>query len=177
MKNQISKLALSLAVVSSFAFAEGAFVGVEGAHAFSSKIKGTAGSIKDSQSGFGFKAGYDWDLFRAYGSYGYAFEAKDKGIKWHSHKFLINADYTPALASNLKLILGGYTGISAINFNSEDSASDVTLGLRLGGEYSLNEKSAIEAGFKADRTKYGVDDGSHVTEKNAGFYLGYNYKF
>ena len=178
MKNSFLKLVVSLAAVSSLALAEGAFVGVEGAHSFSSKLNRI--DVKDSQSGLGAKVGYDFGLFRAYGSYGYAFEAKDKGVKWHSHKFLLNADYTPSIAENLKLVAGGYTGISALKIKGNgvsDSGSDLTLGLRLGAEYSLDASNALEAGFKADRTKYDIDNGGHLTEKNAGFYLGYNYKF
>ena len=132
----------------------------------------------------GLKFGYDFDIARVYASYEYGFEAKDKigdtTTKWKNHKFLLNADYTPSIAENLKLVAGGYTGISALKIKGNgvsDSGSDLTLGLRLGAEYSLDASNALEAGFKADRTKYDVDNGGHLTEKNAGFYLGYNYKF
>ncbi|MGP1485970.1 MAG: outer membrane beta-barrel protein [Campylobacter sp.] len=178
MKNSFFKLVIGLVATGSVALAEGAFMGVEGAYAFISKLKYTS-SAKDSQSAIGAKAGYDFDMFRAYGSYHYAFEAKDRGVKWNSHKFLLNADYTPTLADNLKLILGGYTGISALKIKTtnNDSGSDMVFGLRLGIECGLDSKSAIEAGFKADKTKYDVDHGEYLTEKNTGFYLGYNYKF
>ena len=64
MKNSFLKLAFSLAAVSSLAFAEGAFVGVEGSHSFSSKLNRI--DVKDGQSGLGAKVGYDFGLFRAY---------------------------------------------------------------------------------------------------------------
>ncbi len=199
MKNVVLKVALGLSLASAVALAQGAFVGVEGDYSFNSNLtaKGDNGKskAKKAQPGLGIKAGYDFDVARVYGAYIYDFKVKktandeDKSVaEWKTHKFIVGADYTPSVAKDLKLVLGGYTGFSKLKldvFDTHDgsekgNATGWILGARVGAEYSINENNAVEFGLKADRTDYGkiskfnlVD----IKETNLGLYMGYTYKF
>ena len=200
MKNVVLKVALGLSLASAAALAQGAFVGVEGDYSFGSKLKvkrsdGSKDSIKKAQPGLGIKAGYDFDVARVYGAYIYDFQAKkslgdEDGtvVKWNTHKFIVGADYTPSVAKDLKLILGGYTGFSKLKldvFDTHDgsekgNATGWILGARVGAEYSINENNAVEFGLKADRTDYGKINKFNlvdIKETNVGLYMGYTYKF
>ena len=197
MKNVVLKVALGLSLASAAALAQGGFVGVEGDYSFGSKLtlKGDDGSkikFKKAQPGLGIKAGYDFDLARVYGAYIYDFQAKksfgDKDVtivKWKTHKFIVGADYTPSVAKDLKLVLGGYTGFSKLKmdvFDTQDgsekgNATGWILGARVGAEYSINENNAVEVGLKADETKYRPIDDTKIEETNLGLYMGYTYKF
>ena len=200
MKNVVLKVALGLSLASAAALAQGAFVGVEGDYSFGSKLKvkrgdGSKDSIKKAQPGLGLKAGYDFDVARVYGAYIYDFQAKkslgdEDGtiIKWKTHKFIVGADYTPSVAKDLKLILGGYTGFSKLKLRGGDAENPMEsastngwiLGARVGAEYSINENNAVEFGIKADRTDYGKIskfDMIDAKETNVGLYMGYTYKF
>ena len=199
MKNAVLKVALSLSLASAAALAQGAFVGVEGDYSFGSNMKAKSNNgtskAKKAQPGLGIKAGYDFDVARVYSAYIYDFQAKkslgdEDGtiIKWKTHKFIVGADYTPSVAKDLKLVLGGYTGFSKLKldvFDTHDGSEKGNttgwiLGARVGAEYSINENNAVEFGLKADRTDYGkiskfnlVD----IKETNVGLYMGYTYKF
>ena len=200
MKNVVLKVALGLSLASAAALAQGAFVGVEGDYSFGSKltVKGDDGSkikFKKAQPGLGIKAGYDFDVARVYGAYIYDFQAKkslgdEDGtvVKWNTHKFIVGADYTPNVAKDLKLVLGGYTGFSKLKldvFDTHDgsekgNATGWILGARVGAEYSINENNAVEFGLKADRTDYGKINKFNlvdIKETNVGLYMGYTYKF
>ena len=192
-------ISLSLAS-SAAALAQGAFVGVEGDYSFGSKltVKGDDGSkikFKKAQPGLGIKAGYDFDVARVYGTYIYDFKVKktandeDKSVaEWKTHKFIVGADYTPSVAKDLKLVLGGYTGFSKLKLRGGDAENPMEsastngwiLGARVGAEYSINENNAVEFGIKADRTDYGKIskfDMIDAKETNVGLYMGYTYKF
>mgnify|MGYP000890192729 FL=1 len=148
-----------------------------------------------SSSNFGLKAGYDFDVARVYGAYIYDFQAKkslgdEDGtiIKWKTHKFIVGADYTPSVAKDLKLVLGGYTGFSKLKIKGGDAETPMEsastngwiLGAKVGAEYSINENNAVEFGLKADRTKYSSIakyDNAKIKEINVDLYLGYTYKF
>ena len=200
MKNVVLKVALGLSLASAAALAQGAFVGVEGDYSFGSKLKvkkvnGSKDSIKKAQPGLGIKAGYDFDVARVYGAYIYDFQAKkslgnEDGtvVKWNTHKFIVGADYTPSVAKDLKLVLGGYTGFSKLKLDVFDTtdgsekgnATGWILGARVGAEYSINENNAVEFGLKADRTDYGKINKFNlvdIKETNVGLYMGYTYKF
>ena len=199
MKNVVLKVALGLSLASAAALAQGAFVGVEGDYSFSSKLKANsdngATKVKKAQPGLGLKAGYDFDVARVYGAYIYDFQAKkslgdEDGtiIKWKTHKFIVGADYTPNVAKDLKLVLGGYTGFSKLKLRGGDAENPMEsastngwiLGARVGAEYSINENNAVEFGLKADRTDYGKIskfDFVDTKETNIGLYMGYTYKF
>lgn len=194
---KISKVLLALGVLSSFALAEGAFMGIEGGYNLKTKVD----DVKGEAPTFGLKAGYDFDNARFYGSYNYYAQFKDTfkvededfdaTFKFKAHKFLLNADFTPEITMDLKLILGVYAGISSgtINFDSpvlkiNSTCRDFVAGARLGAEYSFDSNNAVEFGLKYDYTKYDlkiqaanvtIDD--NIKEKNTGLYLGYNYKF
>jgi len=199
MKNVVLKVALGLSLASAAALAQGAFVGVEGDYSFSSKLKANSDSgtskVKKAQPGLGIKAGYDFDVARVYGAYIYDFQAKkslgnEDGtiVKWKTHKFIVGADYTPSVAKDLKLVLGGYTGYSKLKMDVFDiydgsekaSINGWMLGARIGAEYSINENNAVEFGLKADRTKYSSItkyNNAKIKETNVGLYMGYTYKF
>ena len=200
MKNVVLKVALGLSLASAAALAQGAFVGVEGDYSFGSKltVKGDDGSkikFKKAQPGLGIKAGYDFDVARVFGAYIYDFQAKkslgdEDGtvVKWNTHKFIVGADYTPSVAKDIKLVLGGYTGFSKLKldvFDTHDgsekgNATGQILGARVGAEYSINENNAVEFGLKADRTDYGKINKFNlvdIKETNVGLYMGYTYKF
>ena len=199
MKNVVLKVALGLSLASAVALAQEAFVGVEGDYSFNSNLTAKSDNgkskAKKAQPGLGIKAGYDFDVARVYGAYIYDFQAKkslgdEDGtiIKWKTHKFIVGADYTPSVAKDLKLVLGGYTGFSKLKmdvFDTHDgsekgNATGWILGAKVGAEYSINENNAVGFGLKADRTDYGkiskfnlVD----IKETNLGLYMGYTYKF
>ena len=199
MKNVVLKVALGLSLASAAALTQGAFVGVEGDYSFSSKLKANSDNgttkVKKAQPGLGLKAGYDFDVARVYGAYIYDFQAKkslgdEDGtiIKWKTHKFIVGADYTPNVAKDLKLVLGGYTGFSKLKLRGGDAENPMEsastngwiLGARVGAEYSINENNAVEFGLKADRTDYGKIskfDFVDTKETNIGLYMGYTYKF
>ena len=199
MKNVVLKVALGLSLASAAALAQGAFVGVEGDYSFGSNLTAKSDNgkskAKKAQPGLGIKAGYDFDVARVYGAYIYDFQAKkslgdEDGtiIKWKTHKFIVGADYTPSVAKDLKLILGGYTGFSKLKldvFDTHDgsekgNATGWILGARVGAEYSINENNAVEFGLKADRTDYGKINKFNlvdIKETNVGLYMGYTYKF
>ena len=199
MKNVVLKVALGLSLASAAALAQGAFVGVEGDCSFGSNLTAKSDNgkskAKKAQPSLGIKAGYDFDVARVYGAYIYDFQAKkslgdEDGtiIKWKTHKFIVGADYTPSVAKDLKLVLGGYTGFSKLKmdvFDTHDgsekgNATGWILGARVGAEYSINENNAVEFGLKADRTKYrsiAKYDNSKIKETNVGLYMGYTYKF
>ena len=199
MKNVVLKVALGLSLASAVALAQGAFVGFEGDYSFNSNLTAKSDNgkskAKKAQPGLGIKAGYDFDVARVYGAYIYDFQAKkslgdEDGtiIKWKTHKFIVGADYTPSVAKDLKLILGGYTGFSKLKldvFDTHDgsekgNATGWILGARVGAEYSINENNAVEFGLKADRTDYGKINKFNlvdIKETNLGLYMGYTYKF
>jgi len=199
MKNVVLKVALGLSLVSAAALAQGAFVGVEGDYSFNSNLTAKSDNgkskAKKAQPGLGLKAGYDFDVARVYGAYIYDFQAKkslgnEDGtiVKWKTHKFIVGADYTPSVAKDLKLVLGGYTGYSKLKMDVFDiydgsekaSINGWMLGARIGAEYSINENNAVEFGLKADRTKYSSItkyNNAKIKETNVGLYMGYTYKF
>ena len=199
MKNVVLKVALGLSLASTIALAQGAFVGFEGDYSFNSNLTAKSDNgttkVKKAQPGLGIKAGYDFDVARVYGAYIYDFQAKkslgdEDGtvVKWNTHKFIVGADYTPSVAKDLKLILGGYTGFSKLKldvFDTHDgsekgNATGWILGARVGAEYSINENNAVEFGLKADRTDYGKINKFnlvYIKETNVGLYMGYTYKF
>ena len=199
MKNVVLKVALGLSLASAVALAQGAFVGFEGDYSFNSNLTAKSDNgkskAKKAQPGLGIKAGYDFDVARVYGAYIYDFQAKkslgnEDGtiIKWKTHKFIVGADYTPSVAKDLKLVLGGYTGYSKLKMDVFDiydgsekaSINGWMLGARIGAEYSINENNAVEFGLKADRTKYSSItkyNNAKIKETNVGLYMGYTYKF
>ena len=199
MKNVVLKVALGLSLASAAALAQGAFVGVEGDYSFNSNLTAKSDNgkskAKKAQPGLGIKAGYDFDVARVYGAYIYDFQAKkslgnEDGtiIKWKPPKFIVGADYTPSVAKDLKLVLGGYTGYSKLKMDVFDiydgsekaSINGWMLGARIGAEYSINENNAVEFGLKADRTKYSSItkyNNAKIKETNVGLYMGYTYKF
>ena len=199
MKNVVLKVALGLSLASAAALAQGAFIGIEGDYSFGSNLTAKSDNgkskAKKAQPGLGIKAGYDFDVARVYGAYIYDFQAKkslgdEDGtiIKWKTHKFIVGADYTPSVAKDLKLVLGGYTGFSKLKmdvFDTHDgsekgNATGWILGARVGAEYSINENNAVEFGLKADRTDYGKINKFNlvdIKETNVGLYMGYTYKF
>ena len=199
MKNVVLKVALGLSLASAAALAQGAFVRVEGDYSFGSNMKAKSDNgtskVKKAQPGLGIKAGYDFDVARVYGAYIYDFQAKkslgdEDGtvVKWNTHKFIVGADYTPSVAKDLKLVLGGYTGFSKLKIKGGDAETPMEsastngwiLGARVGAEYSINENNAVEFGLKADRTDYGKIskfDMIDAKETNLGLYMGYTYKF
>ena len=199
MKNVVLKVALGLSLASAAALAQGAFVGFEGDYSFNSNLTAKSDNgkskAKKAQPGLGLKAGYDFDIARVYGAYIYDFKVKktandeDKSVsEWKTHKFIVGADYTPSVAKDLKLVLGGYTGFSKLKINGGDAENPMEsastngwiLGARVGAEYSINENNAVEFGLKADRTDYGKIskfDMIDAKETNIGLYMGYTYKF
>jgi putative outer membrane protein len=196
MKNFVLKSVMVLSLASSFALAEGGFVGVEGGYDFSSKLGSDGENIKDNRPNIGIKGGFDFDVARVYGGYFYHAKAKDSdtfenadyNAKWTTHKFVVGGDYTPTIANNFKLVAGLYTGVSVINFkfnaNSDEgrfvydtTKSGWLLGAKLGAEYSFDNNNALEFGVKADKSWYKVDELDKVKATDISAYLGYTYKF
>ena len=194
MKSSFLKASMIACAVCSFAMAEGAFIGYEGGYSFASNVKlseaNDGARLRKGQFNSGIKAGYDFDNFRAYGAYFYNFQTKkeleDDGekytIKWNKHSFLAGADYTPSITEDIKLVLGGYTGVSRLLISRDDTDhkfydTGFVLGAKFGAEYLLDQNNILEAGMKTDYTFYKADDVSRVRESNIGLYVGYTYKF
>lgn len=192
-------------LVCSSVLAQGAFVGFEVDYSFKSnnKIKeddGESSKYHDNQFGLGVKAGYDFDVARVYGKYSYSLKASQeisdrKGHEkydWKTHRFLLGADYTPQIAQDFKLVLGGYTGLAVQKTTADVHEFNIgkyiikanqkgwVLGAKIGGIYSINANNEVEFGYRADRTDYRASkklESVDNKETNHGFYLGYNYKF
>ena len=194
MKSSFLKASMIACAVCSFAMAEGAFIGYEGGYSFASNVKlseaNDGARLRKGQFNSGIKAGYDFDNFRAYGAYFYNFQTKkeleDDGekytIKWNKHSFLAGADYTPSITKDIKLVAGGYTGVSRLSITRDDVNkkfydTGFVLGAKFGAEYLLDQNNILEAGMKTDYTFYKADDVSKVRESNIGLYVGYTYKF
>ncbi|WP_418884440.1 outer membrane beta-barrel protein [Campylobacter suis] len=142
---------------------------------------------KDGGANFGIKGGYDFGSWRAYIEYTYNLETKDtikidgetREYKWKSHNFSVNADYTPKITENFKLLVGAYTGFAVVQTDADeteiytaDNTTSWLLGAKVGGFYGFDEHNEVEFGFKAENIF--VSDGDLA---NYGAYIGYNYKF
>ena len=194
MKSSFLKASMIACAVCSFAMAEGAFIGYEGGYSFASNVKlseaNDGARLRKGQFNSGIKAGYDFDSFRAYGAYFYSFQTKKQieddddrfTVKWKKHSLLAGADYTPSITEDIKLVLGGYTGVSRLLISRDDTDhkfydTGFVLGAKFGAEYLLDQNNILEAGMKTDYTFYKADDVSRVRESNIGLYVGYTYKF
>ena len=195
MKSSFLKASIIACAVCSFAMAEGAFIGYEGGYSFASNVKlseaNDGARLRKGQFNSGIKAGYDFDSFRAYGAYFYSFQTKkqinndtdDKfNVKWKKHSLLAGVDYTPSITKDIKLVAGGYTGVSRLSITRDDVNkkfydTGFVLGAKFGAEYLLDQNNILEAGIKTDYTFYKADDVSRVRESNIGLYVGYTYKF
>ena len=194
MKSSFLKASMIACAVCSFAMAEGAFIGYEGGYSFASNVKlseaNDGARLRKGQFNSGVKAGYDFDSFRAYGAYFYNFQTKKQieddddrfTVKWKKHSLLAGVDYTPSITEDIKLVLGGYTGVSRLLISRDDTDhkfydTGFVLGAKFGAEYLLDQNNILEAGMKTDYTFYKADDVSRVRESNIGLYVGYTYKF
>ena len=194
MKSSFLKASMIACAVCSFAMAEGAFIGYEGGYSFASNVKlseaNDGARLRKGQFNSGVKAGYDFDSFRAYGAYFYSFQTKKQieddddrfTVKWKKHSLLAGVDYTPSITEDIKLVLGGYTGVSRLLISRDDTDhkfydTGFVLGAKFGAEYLLDQNNILEAGMKTDYTFYKADDVSRVRESNIGLYVGYTYKF
>ena len=194
MKSSFLKASMIACAVCSFAMAEGAFIGYEGGYSFASNVKlseaNDGARLRKGQFNSGIKAGYDFDNFRAYGAYFYSFQTKKQieddddrfTVKWKKHSLLAGVDYTPSITEDIKLVAGGYTGVSRLSITRDDVNkkfydTGFVLGAKFGAEYLLDQNNILEAGVKTDYTFYKADDVSRVRESNIGLYVGYTYKF
>ena len=194
MKSSFLKASMIACAVCSFAMAEGAFIGYEGGYSFASNVKlseaNDGARLRKGQFNSGIKAGYDFDNFRAYGAYFYSFQTKKQieddddrfTVKWKKHSLLAGVDYTPSITEDIKLVAGGYTGVSRLSITRDDVNkkfydTGFVLGAKFGAEYLLDQNNILEAGMKTDYTFYKADDVSRVRESNIGLYVGYTYKF
>ncbi|MBP3195276.1 MAG: outer membrane beta-barrel protein [Cardiobacteriaceae bacterium] len=191
----------------------GGFVGVGTGYDFHNKMKtDTGGSAKkDNNANISINGGYDFGNWRAYGEYTYNANAKDteendlgyakekEVYKWNSHDITFNADWTPQVADNFRLVVGAYTGYSfghvkadyskeyysggSYHGESKDDLTGWLLGARVGGIYDLDKNSSIDFGVKFDHTWYKDIDWSEYTyttdfDRNKfGAYVGYKFKF
>ena len=194
MKSSFLKASMIACAVCSFAMAEGAFIGYEGGYSFASNVKlseaNDGARLRKGQFNSGVKAGYDFDSFRAYGAYFYSFQTKKQieddddrfTVKWKKHSLLAGVDYTPSITKDIKLVAGGYTGVSRLSITRDDVNkkfydTGFVLGAKFGAEYLLDQNNILEAGIKTDYTFYKADDVSRVRESNIGLCVGYTYKF
>ena len=194
MKSSFLKASMIACAVCSFAMAEGAFIGYEGGYSFASNVKlseaNDGARLRKGQFNSGVKAGYDFDSFGAYGAYFYSFQTKKQieddddrfTVKWKKHSLLAGVDYTPSITKDIKLVAGGYTGVSRLAITRDDVNkkfydTGFVLGAKFGAEYLLDQNNILEAGIKTDYTFYKADDVSRVRESNIGLYVGYTYKF
>lgn len=106
-------------------------------------------------------------------------------------QILIGADYTPEITRNFKFLAGIYTGLTVLDLDVKatttnasltisDTGRDWTIGGKLGGIYSFDERNELEFGVRYDKTKFDLEIGDEkdkIKHTNSGVYLGYNYKF
>lgn len=173
---------LVTATLSSVAMAEGAFVGVGADYSLSTKLKldNFSKDIKKAQPGLSLKGGYDFGSFRTYGQYDYRLKFKKDvnniKFKYHSHRFVVGADFTPSLSDSFKLAVGAYTGLAkptlSTDGRSSSSATGWIVGAKVGGLYEINKNNEIDFGFKFDTTKF-----KDARETSPAIYVGYNFKF
>ena len=188
MKSSFLKASIIACAVCSFAMAEGAFIGYEGGYSFASNVKlseaNDGARLRKGQFNSGIKAGYDFDSFRAYGAYFYSFQTKKQieddddrfTVKWKKHSLLAGVDYTPSITEDIKLVAGGYTGVSRLLISRDDENkkfydTGFVLGAKFGAEYLLDQNNILEAGIKTDYTFYKTDDVSRVRESNSRLHL------
>ena len=184
MRNFI-KIGVLACAISSFALAEGAFIGAEGGYVFKSKISGGEESVKDSVPSIGIKGGYAWDEARAYVQYNHVFEAKKIFVsetgKWSNNEFLVGADWTPAINDSAKFVLGGYSGVSVLNVKEDDEKDNFKgwlIGAKAGAIVSISDNLEFEGCLKADKTfGYNVGDDNKLKQTKYGAYAGVNFKF
>lgn len=215
MKKLVAKVVLA-SVCASMAMAGGAFVGVDGEYLLNSKIKydyketsgGTTTSssynIKTSPIGIGLRAGYDFDKYRIYGKFNYFLEDSSDQFFNNStastadvsfYEFVVGADYIRPISKEVKLQVGGYTGVSAAFIEMQEvgvvgsntfGLPGWVLGAKVGGIYDLDKTGAVEFGLRLDYTKYAgtettASGGDKTTEDfkrtNLGLFVGYTYKF
>lgn len=193
---KLAKLILASSLVASFAFAEGAFVGVVGGYNFMTKIEvdETNLSIKDKNAFLGVKGGYDFGAWRAYGQYNYNLKfSKDyfyagyeSTVEFKGHEFLVGADWTPSISENLKLAVGPYLGYARFKFEDSEKGGPGYVsgngdGFILGGKVGIIADSNVgefEIGVKADKTWFGETEYLYEMDKTTvGLYIGYNFKF
>lgn len=194
------KIPLAAALACVFAFGEGGFIGAEGDYSFRSNLSWNEISAKKGRTAFGLKGGFDYDDRKFYAAYIYGFETKDdvsvgnfsQNFKWKTYKLIFGGDLTPMISPELKFVAGGYVGIALLDWkyeisnvsgyhNRSDSGHGALFGLRLGGDYAIDERNEVEFGFKADWTKYSfsvhLDGFKGHSERNFGPYVSYYYKF
>ncbi|MCR4942327.1 MAG: porin family protein [Campylobacter sp.] len=200
MKNLVLKSFIASSLLASFAFANGAFIGVDVGYNFKSEFDLSTNEIsniqkaKDKNTELGIKGGYDFDMFKVYGGYYYQTEAKDKiisnlntKIAWKIHKLVAGADWTPNITTDLKAVIGAYVGFSRIdaeistkiigrNFSNYGNNNGVVYGGKIGAAYSFDEHNEVEFGVKAEKSKYSEDKADYDVNI-IGAYLGYSYKF
>ena len=41
-------------------------------------------------------------------------------VKWKKHSLLAGVDYTPSITEDIKLVAGGYTGVSRLSITRDD---------------------------------------------------------
>ncbi|MSN95742.1 porin family protein [Campylobacter sp. FMV-PI01] len=205
MKNLVKlSFVASLLVASSLNAHKGAFVGFEGGYnnfSLSLETKGSSSEKFDaskSNFGLGIKGGYSFGEFRVYGAYEYISKIKHNKEKNQMdatiHEIYLGADWTPEIATDLRAVIGAYTGSSIIhggvkiNKDSQRGTIDYTvagwlIGAKLGLEYIVADHHGIEVGMKYNYTefsnfnddqKFTIDD---ITNKNLKAYLGYSYYF
>ena len=89
---------------------------------------------------------------------------------------LAGVDYTPSITEDIKLVAGGYTGVSRLLISRDDENkkfydTGFVLGAKFGAEYLLDQNNILEAGMKTDYTFYKADDVSRVRESNSRLHL------
>ena len=211
--NLIAKLVLASSLAVSLACSEGLFVGAQGDYNFKSTefdvqiATSGATSETDSDTAFGLKVGYDFDLWRLYGSYifgsggsfSHASGAEVLSVDSDTSDLLIGASWTPRINDKLKAIAGVYAGYSYFDIDVYYAGPGIVLsqntklngliyGARVGGIYEFNNKHEIEFGLKYGQVKYSDKetinlspaisvDMKNVKRSDGGIFIGYNYKF
>lgn len=200
---KLAKILLAGSLVASCAFAEGAFVGIEGGYSFKNKVESEYYEADDKSGFVGIKGGYDFGNYRAFAQYNYNTEASVKdnidlsefgaGIsmdgesKWTSHELLLEVDFTPRLSdSGLKFVVGPYFGLGVIKVKEEGEITNGTLsesysesttatGFVLGGRVGM----AYDFGTGEFEAGVKADKAWYkdVDANKYGAYLGYNFKF
>lgn len=193
VSNLVAKALFAGAIVCSGAFASDTYISLEGA-LVKSKLSADGASIKGTPGQIGIKAGVDNENYRIWGGYFYqkAFKhhfsdtTSSSRSKFSYHKFLVGADYTPAISDNLRGIVGVDVGFSMLNHKVDAVLNNVrthesgtkfapTIGFGLGILFDINENNQVEFGTRAEFASYKLDE--RLKASHYGIYAAYNYKF
>ena len=146
-----------------------------------------------------YPIGYDFGLVRTYAGYYFICKRIDAKIEtggqgylsFKHKKYVLGIDFTPSIADNIKLVVGGYGSLEQMTYKANGRLSSVYInekgdlnGAVVGGKVGSIINTAIfnpdlnnaelEFGIKGDYAKFNKHEAKH---SSVGAYVGMNIKF